>query len=67
MENCSKNDLILNVRKKSVRFKAGAELSSSVNLMDISVTEDTTDTHYILEVALVLTNKRCEQAKSEPA
>ena len=67
MENCSKNDLILNVRKKSVRFKAGAELSSSVNLMDVSVTEDTTDTHDILEVALVLTNKQCEQIKSEPA
>jgi hypothetical protein len=67
MENCSKNDLILNVRKKSVRFKAGAELSSSVNLMDVSVTEDATDTHDILEVALVLTNKQCEQIKSEPA
>jgi len=64
MENCSKNDLILNVRKKSVRFKAGAELSSSVNLMDVSVTEDATDTHDILEVALVLTNKQCEQIKS---
>jgi hypothetical protein len=67
MENCSKNDLILNVRKKSVRFKAGAELSSSLNLMDVSVTEDATDTHDILEVALVLTNKQCEQTKSEPA
>ena len=67
MENCSKNDLILNVRKKSVRFKAGAELSSSVNLMDVSVTEDASDTHDILEVALVLTNKQCEQTKAEPA
>lgn len=67
MENCSKNDLILNVRKKSVRFKAGAELSSSVNLMDVSVTEDATDTHDILEVALVLTNKQCEQTKAETA
>ena len=67
MENCSKNDLILNVRKKSVRFKAGAELSSSVNLMDVSVTEDASDTHDILEVALVLTNKQFEQTKSEPA
>jgi hypothetical protein len=66
MENCSKNDLILNVRKKSVRFKAGAELSSSVNLMDVSVTEDASDTHDILEVALVLTNKQCWQSKSEP-
>ncbi len=67
MENCNKNDLILNVRKKSVRFKAGAELSSSVNLMDVSVTEDATDTHDILEVALVLTNKQFEQTKAEPA
>jgi hypothetical protein len=35
--------------------------------MDVSVTEDTTDTHDILEVALVLTNKQCEQTKSESA
>ena len=67
MENCIKNDLILNVKQKNVRrFKAGAELSGKVNIMDVSVNEDLTDTHEILEVALVLTRKYCEQPISLP-
>jgi hypothetical protein len=62
MENCIKSDLILNVKKKDVRrFKAGAELSGKVNLMDVSVFEDETDTHEVLEVSLVLSNKQCGQ------
>ena len=62
MENCIKNDLILNVKKKDIRrFKAGAELSGKVNIMDVSVFEDETDTQEILEVSLVLTNKQCEK------
>ena len=41
MENCIKNDLILNVKQKNVtRFKAGAELSGKVNIMDVTVNED---------------------------
>ena len=68
MENCIKNDLILNIKKKDVRrFKAGAELSGKVNIMDVSVFEDETDTHKILEVSLVLTNKQCEQPISVTA
>lgn len=68
MENCTKNDLILNIKKKDVRrFKAGAELSGKVNIMDVSVFEDATDTHDILEVSLVLTNKQCEKSFSVPA
>jgi hypothetical protein len=35
--------------------------------MDVSVFEDETDTHEILEVSLVLTNKQCEQPISVPA
>ncbi len=67
MENCTKNDLILNIKKKDVRrFKAGAELSGKVNIMDVSVFEDATDTHDILEVSLVLTNKQCEKSFSVP-
>ena len=62
MENCIKSDLILNVKKKDIRrFKAGAELSGKVNLMDVSVFEDETDTHEVLEVSLVLSNKQCGQ------
>ena len=68
MENCIKNDLILNVKKKDIRkIKSGAELSGKVNVMEVSVFEDETDTHEILEVSLVLTNKQCEQPISVPA
>jgi hypothetical protein len=68
MENCIKKDLILNVKKKDIRrFKAGAELSGKVNIMDVTVFEDETDTHEILEVSLVLTNKQREQPISVPA
>jgi hypothetical protein len=56
------------VKKKDIRrFKAGAELSGKVNIMDVSVFEDETDTHEILEVSLVLTNKQCELPISVPA
>ena len=61
MENCSKNDLILNVRKKSVRFKAGAELSSSVNKMDVDLVEDVTDTHEIMGISIAMRSEKCKQ------
>ena len=32
---CINSDFELNVKKKTIRFKAGAELSSSVNKMDV--------------------------------
>jgi hypothetical protein len=58
----------LNVKQKNIsRFKAGAELSGKVNIMDVSVNEDLTDTHEILEVAIVLTSKYCGQPISVPA
>ena len=50
LENgCTNNDFLLNVKtKKNIRFKAGAELSSSVNIMDVSLDEDVTETHEFL-------------------
>ncbi len=40
-ENCKQNDFDLKIScKKSIRFKAGAELSSSVNKMDVEVIEE---------------------------
>jgi hypothetical protein len=53
--------LILNVKKKTVRFKAGADLSSSVNLMDVNVFEDKDDKFETLEVQIKLTSERCNQ------
>ena len=56
---CTNSDFELNVKKKSVRFKAGAELSSSVNKMDVDLVEDVTDTHEILGISIVMRSDKC--------
>jgi hypothetical protein len=56
---CTSSDFELNVKKKSVRFKAGAELSSSVNKMDVDLVEDFTDTHEILGISIVMRSEKC--------
>ncbi len=56
---CTNSDFELNVKKKSVRFKAGAELSSSVNKMDVSLDEDVTETHEFLGISIRLGSKNC--------
>ena len=58
---CTNSDFELNVKKKSVRFKAGAELSSSVNKMDVDLVEDVTDTHEILGITIVMRSEKCKQ------
>jgi hypothetical protein len=58
---CTNSNLILNVKKKTVRFKAGSDLSSSVNLMDVNVFEDKDDKFETLEVQIKLTSERCNQ------
>ncbi len=62
---CTNSDFELNVKKKSVRFKAGAELSSSVNKMDVSLDEDVTETHEFLGISIRLGSKNCP--KVDPA
>ncbi len=61
LENgCTNNDFLLNVKtKKNIRFKAGAELSSSVNIMDVSLDEDVTETHEFLGISIRLGSKAC--------
>ena len=56
---CTNSDLILNVRKKSIRFKAGADVSSSVNKMDVNVSEDKDEKFETLEVQIRLSNESC--------
>ena len=51
---CTNSDFELNVKKKTVRFKAGAELSSSVNKMDVDVIEDVTETHETLQITIAM-------------
>jgi hypothetical protein len=63
MEDCKKSDLIVNVRKKDVRrFKAGAELSGKVNIMDVDVIEEVNDTSELIEVKIKLSTESCEAA-----
>jgi hypothetical protein len=58
---CTNSDFELNVKKKTIRFKAGAELSSSVNKMDVDLVEDVTDTHEILTISIAMRSKKCLQ------
>ena len=58
---CTNSDFELNVKKNSVRFKAGAELSSSVNKMDVDLVEDVTDTHEILAISIAMRLEKCKQ------
>lgn len=56
---CTNSNLILNVRKKTIRFKAGAELSSSVNKMDVDVIEELDDKFETLVVSISLGQQQC--------
>ncbi len=58
---CTNSDFELNVKKKTVRFKAGAELSSSVNKIDVDLVEDVTDTHEILAIGIAMRSEKCIQ------
>ena len=58
---CTNSDFELNVKKKSVRFKAGAELSSSVNKMDVDVFEDRDEKFETLVVSISLGQQQCKK------
>jgi len=61
LENgCTNSDFLLNVKtKKNIRLNAGAELSTSVNAMDVSLEEDVTETHEILGISIRLGSRSC--------
>ncbi len=58
---CTNSDLLLNVKRNVIRFKAGSELSSSVNRMDVDFNEDITDEAHELKIMLVLKSERCSK------
>ena len=61
-ENCTQGNFDLKISsKKTIRFKAGAELSSSVNKMDVNVSEDKDEKFETLEVQIRLSNESCPQ------
>jgi hypothetical protein len=61
LENgCTNSDFLLNVKtKKNIRFKPGADLTSSVNIMDVNLDEDVTETHELLGISIRLGSKTC--------
>ncbi|MCF8409408.1 MAG: hypothetical protein K9G36_10585 [Crocinitomicaceae bacterium] len=58
---CINSDLILNLRKNTIRFKAGSELSSSVNKMDVDVFEDRDEKFETLVVSISLGQQQCKK------
>ena len=59
-ENCTQGNFDLKISsKKTVRFKAGAELSSSVNKMDVDVIEEFDDNFETLVVRISLGQQQC--------
>jgi hypothetical protein len=59
--SCTNSDFLLNVKRNVIRFKAGSELSSSVNRMDLDVNEDITDEVHEMKITLVLKSERCSK------
>ena len=51
---CNNSDFLLNLKRNVIRFKAGSELSSSVNRMDVDVNEDITDEAHEWKITLVM-------------
>jgi hypothetical protein len=56
---CANSDFLLNVKRNVIRFKAGSELSSSVNKMDVDVIEDVTETHETLQITIAMKSEKC--------
>ena len=58
---CANSDFFLNVKRNVIRFKAGSELSSSVNRMDVDLVEDVTGTHETMGISIVMRSEKCLQ------
>jgi hypothetical protein len=63
-ENCNKtcqtNDLMVNVKAtRRPRFKAGAELSGSVNIMDVNVDQEIGENFEAIEIKIRLSTETC--------
>ena len=63
-ESFKKNDLIVNVKARNIgRFKAGAELSGKVNIMNVEVNEEIGGDFQDLEIRLHLSSEVCAEAE----
>ena len=57
--DCATSDLILNVKSRRPRFKAGADLSKAVNLVDLDWDESIEGEHMVLDLKLHLRSEGC--------
>lgn len=57
--DCTSRDLVLNVRAKTPKFKAGADLSKSVNLVDLEYNSEVHDDVELLDLKLHLRKEDC--------
>ncbi len=65
--NCNEGNLVLKVRRKNViRFHAGSELSSSVNRMNVDVSEDRDERFETLSVKITLSKEICSKEPEKP-
>jgi hypothetical protein len=60
-ERCTHSDFVLNVKKNTIRFKAGSELSSSVNRMDVDLVEELDEKFKRLFVRICLGQQQCKK------
>jgi hypothetical protein len=59
LNKCGSSDLIVNLKVRKGRFKAGADLSNSIIRADVDWNENQTDQFSEIEVKLHLTDERC--------
>jgi len=59
IRKCGKSDLLLNLKVRKGRFKAGADLSHSLIRAEVDWNENQTDQFSEIEVKLQLTHEAC--------
>jgi hypothetical protein len=59
LKNCVTGELMLNVKSKTPRFKAGAELSNKVNLVDVTFNQEHQGDLLISDLKLHLQMQEC--------
>lgn len=64
---CKIQDLIVQVRTKNkVKFKAGADLSTQVSIVNVEVTEEHSDERHFINLQIELKKEWCDQVPVKP-
>ncbi len=59
-DNCSKSDLTVALKtRRRPRFKAGSDLSSKVNRVEVEFNENITDDSELMEIKINLISEAC--------